>query len=93
MAEDLYSMTGRVAIVTGGSTGIGAATARLLASHGADVAIAARTEGDLERTAHEIEAATGRRCLAVPTDVSARSTSSGGSTSSSTTRAGTACCR
>jgi citronellol/citronellal dehydrogenase len=69
MAEDLYSLTGRVAIVTGGSTGIGAATARLLASHGADVVIAARTEGDLERTSHEIEAATGRRCLAVPTDV------------------------
>ena len=50
MAESLYDLTGRVAIVTGGGTGIGAATTRLLASHGADVVIAARTAEDLERT-------------------------------------------
>ncbi len=66
---DLLDLTGRVAIVTGGGTGIGAATARMLAEHGADVAIAARTESDLERTSEAVERATGRRCLAVPTDV------------------------
>ncbi|MFI5046696.1 MAG: SDR family NAD(P)-dependent oxidoreductase [Acidimicrobiia bacterium] len=68
-ADDLFDLTGRVAIVTGGGTGIGAATARVLADHGADVAIAARTLEDLERTSAAIEEATGRRCLVVPTDV------------------------
>ena len=67
--DPLLDLTGRVAIVTGGGTGIGAATARLLAEHGADVAIAARTVEDLERTSSAVEAATGRRCLPVRTDV------------------------
>src|SRR5919106_1075097 len=67
--DTLFDLTGRVAVVTGGGTGIGAATARLLAQHGADVAIAARTVEDLERTAAAVEGATGRRCLPVPTDV------------------------
>ncbi len=66
---DAFDLSGRVAIVTGGGTGIGAATARLLAEHGADVAIAARTVDDLERLAGEIEGAGDRRCLVVPTDV------------------------
>ena len=67
---DLLDLTGRVAVVTGGGTGIGASTAGLLAAHGADVAIAARTVEDLERTAARIEASSnGRRCLVVPTDV------------------------
>jgi len=65
----LLDLEGRVALVTGGGTGIGAATARLLAAHGANVAIAARTVLDLERTAAEIEGDTGRRCLVAPTDV------------------------
>ncbi|OHV39056.1 MULTISPECIES: SDR family NAD(P)-dependent oxidoreductase [Pseudofrankia] len=64
-----YDLTGRVAIVTGGGTGIGAATARLLAAHGADVAIAARTVADLERTSAAVRDATGRRCLPVPTNI------------------------
>lgn len=67
--ENLYDLSGRVAIVTGGGTGIGAATARVFAEHGADVVIAARTLEDLERTSSAVEAATGRRCLGVPTDV------------------------
>ena len=67
--NDVFDLTGRVALVTGGGTGIGAATAMLLAKHGADVAIAARTVADLERTAAAIEQASGRKCLVVPTDV------------------------
>lgn len=67
--DGLHDLTGRVAIVTGGGTGIGAATARLLAEHGADVVIAARTVADLERTSAAVEDATGRTCLAVRTDV------------------------
>ncbi|HET6793555.1 MAG TPA: SDR family NAD(P)-dependent oxidoreductase [Acidimicrobiales bacterium] len=69
MADDAFDLTGRVALVTGGGTGIGAATARLLARHGADVAIAARTVADLERTSEAVVAATGRRCACLPTDV------------------------
>jgi 3-oxoacyl-[acyl-carrier protein] reductase len=67
--SDPYDLTGRVAIITGGGTGIGAATARLLAKHGAEVAIAARTVDELERMAKSVSEATGRRCIAVPTDV------------------------
>ena len=67
--DDAFNLTGRVALVTGGGTGIGAATAMLLARHGADVAIAARTVADLEQTAAAVTAATGRTCLVVPTDV------------------------
>src|SRR5690349_2518514 len=63
-----YELEGRVAIVTGGGTGIGKATAMLLAHYGCDVAIAGRTESILHATSAEIEAATGRKCLAVPTD-------------------------
>jgi citronellol/citronellal dehydrogenase len=59
----------RVALVTGGGTGIGAATARLFARLGADVVIAGRSEQTLEQTAAAIREATGRRCLAVPTNV------------------------
>jgi 3-oxoacyl-[acyl-carrier protein] reductase len=69
MADNLYDLTGRIAIVTGGGTGIGAATTRLLAGYGADVVIAARTVEDLERTAEAVERGTGRRCLVVPTDI------------------------
>src|SRR5262245_37388929 len=69
MQENPYDLSGRVALVTGGGTGIGAATARLLARHGADVAIASRTVEELERTAAAVQGDTGRRCLAVPTDV------------------------
>lgn len=69
MTPDLLDFSGRVAIVTGGGTGIGAATALLLAKLGADVVIASRKAAVIEAKAAEIAVATGRRCLAVPTDV------------------------
>ena len=59
---------GRVALVTGGGTGIGRATALELAFTGADVVISGRREEPLVATAREIERS-GGRCLAVPTDV------------------------
>ena len=58
----------RVALVTGASRGIGAATARAFAQAGAAVALAARDADALAALAREIEAA-GGRALAVPTDV------------------------
>jgi len=65
---DRFSLDGRVAVITGGGTGIGRGTALVLAEHGADVVLAARRTEPLQSTANEIRAL-GRRALAVPTDV------------------------
>lgn len=64
-----FDLTGRVAIVTGGGTGIGRATALLLARRGADVAICGRRLEKLEEAAAAIRSETGRRVLAVRADV------------------------
>lgn len=63
-----FDLSGRVALVTGGGTGIGRATALLLAERGADVAIAGRRAEPLEKTAADIRAL-GVKALAVPADV------------------------
>ena len=63
-----FDFTDKVVIVTGASEGIGLATARLFAQHGADVAIAARRAEKLEQAARTIRAS-GRRCVTIPTDV------------------------
>jgi 7-alpha-hydroxysteroid dehydrogenase len=65
----LFSLNGHVAIVTGAGKGIGRACAVTLARAGADVALAARTQGDLDSVATEIRAL-GRRAITVAGDVS-----------------------
>jgi NAD(P)-dependent dehydrogenase (short-subunit alcohol dehydrogenase family) len=61
-------LDGKVALITGGSKGIGRAIALALSEAGADVALAARGPQALEKTAREVEER-GRRGLALPTDV------------------------
>jgi NAD(P)-dependent dehydrogenase (short-subunit alcohol dehydrogenase family) len=66
---DRFRLDGTVAVVTGASSGLGAAFAVGLAEAGADVVIAARRTERLKATAEQVEAL-GRRCLAVTADVS-----------------------
>ncbi len=66
---DMFRLDGRVAIVTGASSGLGVAFAQALAEAGADVVLGARRVDRLEDTRTLVEH-TGRRCVAVQTDVS-----------------------
>lgn len=66
---DRFRLDGKVAIVTGASSGLGVAFAQALGEAGADVALAARRADRLPAT-EEIVRATGARALSVPTDVS-----------------------
>ena len=70
--QELFSLEGRVAVVTGASRGLGRAIAEGLASAGANVVMAARNAEMLQQAATEVAEATGREALAVPTDVTKR---------------------
>ena len=65
----MFRLDGKVAIVTGASSGLGVAFAVALAEAGADVALGARRAERMKTTADEVEAL-GRKAVAVRTDVS-----------------------
>lgn len=68
MIDPLFDLTGKVALVTGGSRGLGLEMVRAFAAHGADVIIASRKIDNCEAAADEVRAM-GRRALAVATHV------------------------
>lgn len=72
MAHDLFNLAGKVALVTGGSKGLGKAMARGLAEVGADVVISSRTESELRPALEEILAGTGRQGRYFVADMSRR---------------------
>lgn len=66
---DMFSLDGRVALVTGASRGIGRGLAEALAAAGADVALSSRSADELEANACAIAERTGRRAIALPADL------------------------
>jgi len=69
MGGNLFDLTGRVAIVTGGNGGIGKGIAEGLAAVGADIAIAARNKENTDKAADHIERTYGVRVLGLTIDV------------------------
>lgn len=63
--KNLFDLSGKVALITGGSRGMGLAMARSFAEHGADLIIASRKLDSCVAAADEIRAATGRKVLPV----------------------------
>jgi NAD(P)-dependent dehydrogenase (short-subunit alcohol dehydrogenase family) len=73
MKDQLFSLEGKVAVVTGGTSGIGRALSLGLADAGADVIATARRKEQVDDTANEIEAR-GRKTLRMASDVGDRGT-------------------
>lgn len=67
----MFSLSGRCAVVVGGTAGIGKAIAMALASAGADVIATSRSSGSIDSTAAQIEAL-GRRTMRIVSDVGDR---------------------
>ncbi|GAN00048.1 3-oxoacyl-[acyl-carrier protein] reductase [alpha proteobacterium U9-1i] len=70
---NLFDLTGKTAIITGSSRGIGKAIAHRLADHGANVVISSRKQDQCEEAASEINAAVGRTAaIAVAANIAAK---------------------
>jgi NAD(P)-dependent dehydrogenase (short-subunit alcohol dehydrogenase family) len=72
MASGMFDLAGKVALVTGGSKGLGKAMARGLAEAGADLVLCSRHEGELRPALDEVLRGTGRRGAYVVADLSRR---------------------
>src|SRR6516162_7642575 len=72
MGVNLFDLTGKAALVTGGSKGLGKAMARGLTEAGADVVISSRHEDELRAALEEILRGTSRRGCAIVADMSRR---------------------
>jgi NAD(P)-dependent dehydrogenase (short-subunit alcohol dehydrogenase family) len=70
MSEALFDLNGKVAVVTGGSRGLGREIVLAFAEHGADVVIASRRLESCEALAATVRERHGRRALAVSANVS-----------------------
>lgn len=70
MTDSLLDLSGKVALVTSGSRGLGKAMVTAFAAHGADVIIASRKLANCQDLAREITGQTGRRALPVACNVS-----------------------
>jgi NAD(P)-dependent dehydrogenase (short-subunit alcohol dehydrogenase family) len=68
--NNLFSIQGKVALVTGGSRGIGEMIAAGFLAHGAKVYISSRKAAACEATAQRLAAASGGSCIALPADLS-----------------------
>ena len=69
MESQLFDLSGKTALVTGGNRGIGYAIAKGLAEHGADVAIVSRTKKQLEAAKQQIQDYTGKKVCIFPFDL------------------------
>ncbi|MFH1882728.1 MAG: SDR family oxidoreductase [Planctomycetota bacterium] len=69
MESKYFDLSGKTALVTGGSRGIGLAVAQGLAEYGADVAIVARTKEQLEAAGRQIQDDTGKKVWTFPFDI------------------------
>ena len=69
---ELFDLTGKVAVITGSSRGIGKAIAKRLAQHGAKVTISSRKPGPCDDTAAEINAQHPGAAIAVPANISSK---------------------
>ncbi|MCC7353115.1 MAG: SDR family NAD(P)-dependent oxidoreductase, partial [Anaerolineae bacterium] len=67
--QELYDLTGKVALVTGGARDLGCDMALALAEAGANVAITSRTLENAQKTAQQIAEATGRKVAGFACDV------------------------
>jgi NAD(P)-dependent dehydrogenase (short-subunit alcohol dehydrogenase family) len=73
MAQKLFDLSGKVALITGGSKGLGKAMARGFVEAGADVVLSSRNEDELKAALDEVLNGTNRRGYSIVADLSKRS--------------------